>query len=207
MVKWSNLLEVASIIVGYLLGSFPAAYIVAKYRKGIDIRDVGVRNMGGANVIREVGKWEGVLTLILDMGKGAASVYIAQLMGVSLPWVLAAGFAALLGHNYPVYIGFRGGKGVATVMGVFFVLSPLAMGITTLIIGAFLLFARSFFVAVEMASPFFLLMIWYVEGVGPMFYCAVAIVAFQLFRSRGRLKEIKKLITKIPKGERTSNED
>ena len=160
MVKWSNLLEVASIIVGYLLGSFPAAYIVAKYRKGIDIRDVGVRNMGGANVIREVGKWEGVLTLILDMGKGAASVYIAQLMGVSLPWVLAAGFAAMLGHNYPVYIGFRGGKGVATVMGVFFVLSPLAMGITTLIIGAFLLFVRSFFVAVEMASPFFLLTVW-----------------------------------------------
>jgi glycerol-3-phosphate acyltransferase PlsY len=207
MVKWSNLLEVASIVVGYLLGSFPAAYIVAKYRKGIDIRDVGVRNMGGANVIREVGKWEGVLTLVLDMGKGAASVYIAQLMGVSLPWVLAAGFAAMLGHNYPVYIGFRGGKGVATVMGVFFVLSPLAMGITTLIIGAFLLFARSFFVAVEMASPFFLIMIWYVEGVGPMFYCTVAIVAFQLFRSRGRLKEIKKLITKIPKRERTSNED
>ena len=206
MVKWSNLLEVASIIVGYLLGSFPAAYIVAKYKKGIDIRDVGIRNMGGASVIREVGKWEGVLTLILDMGKGAASVYIAQLMGVSLPWVLAAGFAAMLGHNYPVYIGFRGGKGVATVMGVFFVLSPLAMGITTLIIGAFLLFVRSFFVAVEMASPFFLLTVWYVEGVGPMFYCTIAIVAFQLFRSRSRLKEIKRVTTKIAKRKRTSDE-
>lgn len=191
------LLEIASVIIGYLLGSFPAAYIIAKYRKGIDIREVGVRNMGGANVIREVGKREGALTLVFDMGKGALSVYIAQLLGVSLPWVLAAGFAAMLGHNYPVYIGFRGGKGVATVMGIFFVTSPLAMGSTTLLIGFILLFARSYFVAVEIASPFFLLLVWYFEGVGAIFFCTVAIVAFQLFRSRGRLKEIKPVITRI----------
>ena len=60
--------EIASVIIGYLLGSFSAAYIIAKYRKGIDIRDVGVRNMGGANVIREVGKWAGALTLVFDTG-------------------------------------------------------------------------------------------------------------------------------------------
>lgn len=191
------LLEIASVVIGYLLGSFPAAYIIARYRKGIDIRDVGVRNMGGANVIREVGKWAGVLTLVFDMGKGAVSIYVAQTLGVSLPWVLTAGFAAMLGHNYPVYIGFRGGKGVATVMGIFFVLSPLAMAITTAIIGIALLFTRSFFVAVEIASPFFLLAVWYVEGIGAMFFCAVAIVAFQLFRSRGRLKEVKTVTTRM----------
>ena len=185
------LLEITSVIIGYLLGSFPAAYIIAKKRKGIDIREVGVRNMGGANVIREVGKWAGALTLVFDIGKGALSIYIAQLLGVSLPWVLAAGFAAMLGHNYPVYIGFKGGKGVATVMGIFFVLSPLAMGSTTAIIGVILLLTRSFFIAVEIASPFFLLLVWYVEGIGAMFYCAAAIVAFQLLRNRGRLKEVK----------------
>jgi len=200
------LLEVASVIIGYLLGSFPAAYIVARYRKGIDIREVGVRNMGGANVIREVGKWAGALALVFDIGKGAVSIYIAQLLGVSLPWVLAAGFAAMLGHNYPVYIGFRGGKGVATVMGIFFVLSPIAMAGTTAIIGILILITRSIFVAVEIASPFFLLLVWYMEGVGAMFFCAVAIVAFQLFRSRGRLKDIKKVAIRMAKTKRTSGE-
>lgn len=184
-------LEIASVIIGYLLGSFPAAYIIAKLIKGIDIRDVGVRNMGGANVIREVGKWAGALTLIFDIGKGALSVYIAQLLGVSLPWVLAAGFAAMLGHNYPVYIGFRGGKGVATVMGIFFFVAPVIMGITTGIIGLALLLTRSFFVAVALAAPFFLLLVWLVEGEAVLIYYALAIVAFQLFRNRHRLKEVK----------------
>lgn len=200
------LLGTASVIIGYLLGSFPAAYIIARYRKGIDIREVGLRNMGGANVIREVGKREGALTLVLDIGKGALSIYIAQLLGVSLVLVLAAGFAAMLGHNYPVYLGFRGGKGVATVMGIFFVLSLPAMVSTTLIIGVILLFTRSFFVAVEIASPFFLLLVWYVEGARAIFFCAVAIVAFQLFRSRGRLKEVKTVITRIARVKRTGDE-
>lgn len=192
-------MELVSVVIGYLLGSFPAGYLIAKYRKGVDIREVGVRNMGGANVIREVGKWAGVLTLVLDMGKGALSIYIAQLLGVPLPWVLAAGFAAMLGHNYPVFIGFRGGKGIATVMGIFFVLSPLAMVSTTAIIGIGLLFTRSFFIAVEIALPFFLLLVWYMEGIGSIFLCAVAIVAFQLYRNRSRLKEIKLVATRIAK--------
>ena len=200
------LLEIASVIIGYLLGSFPAAYIIAKYRKGIDIREVGVRNMGGANVIREVGKWAGALTLVFDIGKGAVSIYIAQLLGVSLPWVLAAGFAAMLGHNYPVYIGFRGGKGIATVMGIFFVLSPLAMAGTAVIIGILILITRSIFVAIEIASPFFLLLVWYVEGVGAMFFCTVAIVVFQLFRSRGRLKELKAVTTRMARVKRRGGE-
>ena len=185
------LLGLASVVIGYLLGAIPAAYIVAKQRKGIDIREVGVRNMGGANVLREVGKWEGSLVLIVDMGKGALSVYIAQLLGVSYLWVLAAGFAAMLGHNYPVYIGFRGGKGIATVMGIFFALSPVAMGITTLIIGFILLFARSYFVAIAITAPFFLLVVWWVEGSAALIFYALAIVAFQLFRSRRRLEEVR----------------
>lgn len=188
---------IVSLIIGYLLGSFPTAYLIARYRKGIDIREVGVRNMGGANVIRHVGKGEGIVTLIVDMGKGALSVFIPQLLGASLPWVLGAGFAAMLGHNYPVYIGFRGGKGIATVMGIFFVLSPVAMACSTAIIGIFLLITRSFFVAVELAFPFFLALIWYMEGIGPVFFLAIAIIAFQLFRSRDRLKEIKVFTDKV----------
>ncbi len=191
------LVGLLSVVIGYLLGSLPTAYIIAKSRKGIDIREVGVRNMGGANVFREVGKWEGILTLVIDIGKGALSIFIAQLLGTSLPWVMAAGFAAMLGHNYPVYLGFRGGKGIATVMGIFYVLSPLAMLSTTGIIGIFLILTGDFFLAIEIAFPFFLLIIWAMEGIGPIFYFALIIVAFQLFRSRRRLKEIKSVTSRI----------
>ena len=124
---------------------------------------------------------------------------------MSQPWVLAAGFAAMLGHNYPVYIGFKGGKGVATVMGMFFVLSTPAMVGTTAIIGTALLITRSFFVAVEVASPLFLLLVWYSEGVGAIFFLAVAIVAFQLFRSRARLKEIKEINNRTARVKRTAD--
>ena len=193
------MIELTSIVTGYLLGSLPTAYIITKYRMGIDIREVGVCNMGGANVIREVGKWEGILTLIIDMGKGAFAILIAQLLGVSLIWVLVAGFAAMLGHNYPVWLGFRGGKGIATVMGIFFIISPLAMVGTTLTIGVFLALTRNFFIAVGIAAPFFILFLLYSEGAGEIFLFAMIITAFQLFRSRGRLKEITTLIANVTK--------
>lgn len=183
--------EAGAIITAYLLGSIPAAYIVAKRRKGIDIREVGVCNMGGANIIREVGIWEGVVVLIVDMGKGAAAVIVAQALGLSQFWVLGAGFAAILGHSFPVYIGFRGGQGVATLMGVFFILSPLVMGITTGIIGLALLFVRHFFTAVAISVPLFLILIWYIDGSPPLFFYALFIVSFMVFRSRRRLHEIK----------------
>ncbi len=183
--------EAGAIITAYLLGSIPMAYIVAKLRKGIDIREVGVGNMGGANVIREVGIWEGVVVLIVDMGKGAAAVIVAQALGLSQFWVLGAGFAAILGHSFPVYIGFRGGQGVATLMGVFFVLSPLVMSITTGIIGLALLFVRHFFTAVAISAPLFLILIWYIDGAPALFFYALFIASFMIFRSRRRLPEIK----------------
>jgi len=185
------LLGSASIVIGYLLGSFPAAYLIAKYRKGIDIREVGVRNMGAGNVMREVGMWEGAVIAVADIGKGSATIFIAQMLSVSQPWLLVAGLAAILGHNFPVYIGFRGGKGVSTLIGVFLVLSPLVMGITLLIIGIALLFTRHIFTSVAIAAPFFLAAIWQVEKSPILLFYALGIVLFVLFRSRHRLKEVK----------------
>jgi len=185
------LLGSASIVIGYLLGSFPAAYLIAKYRKGIDIREVGVRNMGAGNVMREVGMWEGAVIAVADIGKGSATIFIAQMLSVSQPWLLVAGLAAILGHNFPVYIGFRGGKGVSTLIGVFLVLSPLGMGISLLIIGIALLFTRHIFTSIAIAAPFFLAAIWQVEKSPILLFYALGIVLFVLFRSRHRLKEVK----------------
>jgi glycerol-3-phosphate acyltransferase PlsY len=203
------LLGIASIIIGYLLGSIPTAYIIAKVRKGIDIRDVDTRNMGGGSVLRQVGIWEGALVIIVDMAKGAAPIFIAQAFGVSLPWVLAAGFAAILGHNYPVYVGFRGGQGVATIMGIFFVLTPMAMSVISGVMGIVLLitrrrFTRFLFVMVCIMSPLLPLLAWLFYGSEMIVYYALVIIVFLLFKNRRRLKEV--LVVLRPKKERQQPE-
>jgi len=173
-----------------MLGSIPAAFIVAKLRKGIDIREVGRGNMGAVNVMREVGMWEGALVAVVDVGKGAAAIIFGQALGVSQPWLLGAGGAAVLGHSFPVYIGFRGGQGVATVIGVVLVLSPVVTGIACGIIGVALLLTRHIFASIVIAAPFFPLIMWLVERSPTLVLFALAIVLFIGFRSRRGLKEL-----------------
>ena len=185
-------LGIASIIIGFLLGSFPAAYIVTKWRKGVDIRQVDpTGNMGAGAVLRQVGRWEGALVAVADIGKGAAAVAIAQAMGVAQPWVLAAGFAAILGHSYPPWIGFRGGQGVDTIIGVFLVLAPKAMACTLGVMGLALLLTRHIFTMTCIAAPFLALFVWLFNGIGMVFYFSLFIIAFVLFRSRRRLVEFR----------------
>ena len=184
------LLESASIVIGYLLGSIPAGYIAAKLRKGIDIREVGVRNMGAGNVMREVGRWAGAVVAVADIAKGSAAILVAQVLGVSQIWLLGGWLAGILGPNFPIYIGFRGGRGVATVLGVFLVLAPVVIGITCGIIGLALLFTFHIFSSVAIAAPFFPFIVWQIEGSPTLIFYAVAIVLFIAFRSRRRLKEV-----------------
>jgi glycerol-3-phosphate acyltransferase PlsY len=185
-------LGIASIIIGFLLGSFPSAYILTKLRKGVDIREIDrTGNMGAGAVFRQVGRWEGGLIAAADIGKGAAAVLVAQAIGVSTPWVLAASFAALLGHNYPPYIGFRGGQGVATIIGIFLVLAPKAMACTLGVLGLALLLTRNLFTMACIAAPFLALFIWVFNGIGMVFYFSLFIIAYVLFRSRNRLREFR----------------
>jgi glycerol-3-phosphate acyltransferase PlsY len=186
------LLGIASIIIGFLLGSFPSAYIITKIRKGADIRKIDhTGNMGAGAVFRQVGRWEGAVVAVVDIGKGALAVFAAQVIGVSLPWGLAAGFAAVLGHSYPPYIGFKGGQGVATIIGVFLVLAPKAMACTLGVLGLALLLTRHLFTMACIAAPFLALFIWVFDGIGMVFYFSLVIIAFVLFRSRNRLKEFR----------------
>jgi glycerol-3-phosphate acyltransferase PlsY len=114
------------VLLAYLIGSIPFALILAR-RLGTDLRQVGSGNLGAANVMRASGVRAGVLVAALDMAKGAASVWIASRVsdGPDLP--AAAGLAAIIGHVYPIWLRFRGGKGVATACGAFAVLTPLAL--------------------------------------------------------------------------------
>ena len=122
------MLHVAAVALAYLLGSIPFGYLLVRLSGGGDVRETGSGGTGATNVTRRAGKGVGVLTLLLDALKGMAAVLIARsaLGAGSEWWVCAAAVAAVLGHVFPVWLRFRGGKGVATGLGVFLVLAPLA---------------------------------------------------------------------------------
>jgi acyl phosphate:glycerol-3-phosphate acyltransferase len=116
----------AAVALGYLVGSIPFAYLLVR-RRGIDLREAGSGNVGAANVLRTSGPGHAAAAMCLDAAKGALAVLIAQRLGAGAATPVAAGLAAVIGHVYPVWLGFRGGKGVATAAGAFAVLAPLAM--------------------------------------------------------------------------------
>ncbi len=128
-------------VIGYLLGSIPWGYLLMKTAKGTDIRRVGSGNIGATNVYRK-SRWAGVLTLLLDGGKGYLAVLIAAWVGGGLVWQSAAALSAIVGHLFTVWLRFRGGKGVATGCGAFLALSPLAVGITLVVFVACLFLTR-----------------------------------------------------------------
>jgi len=113
----------------YLLGAIPFGYLFYRLRHGRDIRNHGSGNIGATNITRMAGWGLGVLTLLLDAGKGALAAWLGSRLLGDPAWAAAAGFAAVAGHCYPVFLGFRGGKGVATGAGAFLVLNPPAMGL------------------------------------------------------------------------------
>jgi len=191
---------IASVLIGYLMGSVPAPYLVARLSKQVDIRRVGVGNMGAANVFREIGLVEGAVAAVADVAKGAAVVLVAWSLGVAQPWVLGAGFAALLGHNFPVYIGFRGGKGAATTIGVFLVLAPQAMAITLGVLVLVYLFVRRIFFALCLSVPFLPLLIWQLEESAVLALYALAFVIFMAARNLSGAGELWADLSRMKKG-------
>ena len=117
--------EIIAVVLGYLLGSIPSAYITARIALGKDIRQLGGGNVGGLNVYREVGAIPALVVGIVDIGKGAAAVAIAYwLLGVPQLFVMLAGLAAVVGHNWMVFLKFSGGKGMGATFGALAVLMP-----------------------------------------------------------------------------------
>jgi glycerol-3-phosphate acyltransferase PlsY len=112
--------------VAYLIGSFSFAVILVRLRTGRDIRTEGSGNAGATNVLRSHGKVLGLAVAVLDIAKGAAAVLLVRQVTADPRYAAAAGFAAILGHVFPIFYGFRGGKGVATAVGAFLVLAPVA---------------------------------------------------------------------------------
>lgn len=121
-----------AIVIAYLLGSIPTAYLAARWCAGVDIRKVGTGNVGSSNVLHTVSKWVAIPVLLFDVAKGALAVLIALLLGLDTLMQVTAGIAAIIGHNWPIFLGFRGGRGIATSLGVILFMAP-PVGIIILI--------------------------------------------------------------------------
>ena len=137
------------IVIGYLIGSVPFGYLIVRVKEGADVRQTGSGGTGATNVSRRAGKGAAVLTLILDALKGSIAIILARwCFGLTLfnaggqsgsarphaeEWVAAVAIAVIVGHIFPVWLGFRGGKGVATGLGVFIMFSPIAVAVAALV--------------------------------------------------------------------------
>jgi acyl phosphate:glycerol-3-phosphate acyltransferase len=120
------------VIFSYLLGSIPTSYIAGRLVARRDIRHMGDENAGAANTYRELGRTAGISVFLIDAAKGSAVILIAQAVNMPLAIVLTAGLAAVAGHNWPVFLGFRGGRGVSTTLGILMVLVTIPMLILAL---------------------------------------------------------------------------
>jgi acyl phosphate:glycerol-3-phosphate acyltransferase len=178
------------VLFGYLAGSVPFAFLLAR-RAGIDVRLAGSGNVGAANVLRTTGTWRAIAVMGLDVAKGAAAVLIVHLAagGASLPALTGA--AAVVGHIYPVWLRFHGGKGVAVAAGVFSVLSPLATGA-----------AASLFLVIVWATRYVSLgsiaatvalppMAWWVGAPPAVVGAAAGTGTLILFRHRANLRRLR----------------
>jgi len=128
---WGGLM----LILVYLIGALPFAYLFTRWITGQDIRTLGNRNAGAANVFRIVSHPAGILVFLLDAGKGAAGVGLVHVAGLDGWWPLAGGVAAVLGHCFPAYLGFQGGRGLATSLGAMLALMPLETAIILPLLG------------------------------------------------------------------------
>jgi acyl phosphate:glycerol-3-phosphate acyltransferase len=114
-------------LFGYLLGSVPTGIVLTRLFSRVDPRKSGSKNIGATNIYRTAGKTLGVLTLVGDMLKGAIPIWIAIMWGISDLWIAIVGLSPIVGHIFPVFLGFKGGKGVATALGIYLVISPIAV--------------------------------------------------------------------------------
>ncbi|HYE13167.1 MAG TPA: glycerol-3-phosphate 1-O-acyltransferase PlsY [Pyrinomonadaceae bacterium] len=187
------MLHALVLLAAYLSGSIPFGYLLVRARGGGDVRQTGSGGTGATNVTRRAGKWAGLATLALDAAKGALAVVLARgLLGAGAGaewWVAGAALAAVAGHVFPVWLGFRGGKGVATGLGAFLGLVPLAvlcaLPVFVLVVAA----TRYVSLGSITAAAVLPVCVWLLAGrdAGPAFAAALAGGALIIFMHRANI--------------------
>jgi acyl phosphate:glycerol-3-phosphate acyltransferase len=182
-------MEAIIAICSYLLGSIPAGYIVGRLA-GIDIRKSGSGNIGATNVTRVAGKGRGLLTLIADTAKGLVPALVAQQLSFSHTAVAVISAAAFLGHLYPIFLKFQGGKGVATAFGVLLAVAPMATLVALAVFAAVIFFSRMVSlssIATAIAAP---IALWALSYPPPLIVMSALFAAMIILRHRANIQRL-----------------
>ncbi len=183
MIKYILLL-----IISFIIGSIPFGIIIAK-AKGVNLKKVGSGNIGATNVLRSLGKWPAALTLLGDVLKGTAAVALGRYVGVAPVYEGLFGLAAILGHNFSIFLGFRGGKGVATSLGALAIYSPQTAIVTFIIWLVVVVFTKYSSLGALVSFGFLPVNILLLDDKGKLF-TAILITILIFFRHRDNIQRL-----------------
>ena len=182
------------LLAAYLIGAFPTSYVVGRLTRGIDLRQHGSGNLGATNAFRVLG-WRAAMPIFIgDVAKGFLPVHFFPRLddAGSITWVLAYGAAAIIGHMFSIYVGFRGGKGVATGAGVFLALAPLA-ALTSLVIWTLLVFTTGYVSLASIVSAAALpLLIGLTGGDGAVLALSAGLATFVIYAHRANIGRLRR---------------
>ncbi len=187
------MIPLAVLAIAYLLGAIPFGYLLVRWKTGSDIRASGSGNIGATNVMRTTGRSAGILTLLLDIAKGFAAVWIAgRLTGQDPLWMSIAAVTVMAGHAYPVFLGFKGGKAVASFVGAFLCLAPWALLAETVIFVVVVFKTRHISMGSIVGAATFPLAVWLVghSTVPPVAAAALA-GAFVIYRHSSNMQRLR----------------
>jgi glycerol-3-phosphate acyltransferase PlsY len=182
-----------AILIAYLLGAIPFGYLLTRFTTGTDIRTHGSGNIGATNVLRAAGRGAGLATLVLDMAKGFAAVWIAGMLTDNAPgWMADAALAVMVGHAFPIFLGFKGGKAVATFIGAFLYLTPIP-ALAAMIVFVITVAVTGFISAGSiLASATFPLGVWLIDHPSPnVLIVAVIAAAIVVYRHKQNMHRMR----------------
>ncbi len=187
------MMPLLSLLAAYLLGGIPFGYLLVRWRTGGDVRDQGSGNIGATNVARTTGKTLGILTLVLDIAKGAVAVWLADWASGGDPlWMSLAALAVIAGHAFPVFLKFQGGKAVASFVGAFLYLTPGPLGAVVIVFAAVVAVTRYVSLASMVGALLFPLACWLlVQPPWPVLIAAVVGGAFIIWRHRSNWERLR----------------
>lgn len=179
-------------VTSYLLGSIPFGYLIVRWQRGIDVRETFSRSIGATNVMRNLGISGFIATFVLDCGKGIAAVMVAsRLTGNDTRWIAAAAVAAVAGHVFPLWLGLRGGKGVATGLGVFGALAPLPMALVLVFFAVIVAIWRYISLGSIVATASFPILVYLVDRPPtPIVIGAACAAALIISRHRANIRRL-----------------
>ncbi len=182
-----------SIVAAYLLGSIPFGFLLVRLATGRDVRAAGSGNIGATNVLRTTGRTAGVLTLLLDAGKGYLAVWLAgRLTQNSALWTSAAALSVMTGHAFPVFLGFRGGKAVASCVGAFLRLAPLPLSAALAVFVVTVAVTRYVSLGSILAAGSLPLAVWLIaHPPWPVVAAAMLAAGFMILRHKANIQRLR----------------